>query len=139
MPNHYHLVLKLKTDNISTAMQKLALSYAKSYNLVYDQNGHLFQGPFQRVHVKDLNYLLHLSRYVHLNPVKAEIVNKAEDWNYSSYQEFIGLRDIELIQPEIVLDLVMVELGARMKTKQHVYKKYVEMWEFEYMDFRLKR
>ena len=47
MPNHYHLVLKLNTDNISTAMQKLAISYAKSYNLVYNQSGHLFQGPFK--------------------------------------------------------------------------------------------
>lgn len=139
MPNHYHMILKLTSDNISTAMQKLAISYAKSYNQVYDQSGHLFQGPFQRIHAKDLNYLLHLSRYIHLNPVKAQLVNKAEQWEHSSYQEYIGLKELVLIQPATILELVTDTLGVRVKSKQLAYKNFVEMWEFEYMEFRLMK
>lgn len=139
MPNHYHMILKLNTDNISTAMQRLAISYVKSYNLVYDQSGHLFQGPFQRIHVKDLNYLLHLSRYIHLNPVKAQLVKNPQDWDYSSYQEYIGLRKLELTQPKPLLDLVAYEVNGGKNIKQKAYKKYIELWEFEYMEFKLQK
>jgi REP element-mobilizing transposase RayT len=139
MPNHYHFILKLNTDNISTAMQRLAISYVKAYNLVYSQSGHLFQGPFQRIHVKDLNYLLHLSRYIHLNPVKAQLVQKPQDWAFSSYQEYIGLRELELSQPVKILDLVASEAGVGINKCQQAYKKYIEMWDFDYMNFKMQR
>jgi REP element-mobilizing transposase RayT len=139
MPNHYHFILKLNTDNISTAMQRMALSYVKSYNIVYQQSGHLFQSPYQRIHITNLNYLLHLSRYIHLNPVKAQIVQKAENWEYSSYLEYIGLRESEYINTEVILDLVNQIPGATNNIKQQEYKNYVEMWEFEYMEFKMRR
>lgn len=139
MPNHYHMILKLNTDNISTAMQRLAISYVKAYNLVYGQSGHLFQGPFQRIHIKDLNYLIHLSRYIHLNPVKAQLVQKPHHWDYSSYQEYVGLRELELVQPDLILDLVSDKPGVSLKCKQQAYKKFIEMWEFEYMEFKMQR
>ena len=139
MPNHYHFILKLKIDNISTAMQRMALSYVKSYNIVYQQSGHLFQAPYQRIHITNLNYLLHLSRYIHLNPVKARIVQKAENWEYSSYLEYIGLREAEYINTEVILDLINQIPGANNKIKQQEYKNFVEMWEFEYMEFKMQR
>jgi REP element-mobilizing transposase RayT len=138
MPNHYHFILKLTSDEISTAMQRLAISYAKSYNLVYRQKGHLFQGPFQRILITDLNYLLHLSRYIHLNPVKAQLVRKPEEWEYSSYHEYIGLRSAGYIETEPILNLTSADLGDALDHKQYEYKKFVEIWEFDYMEFKMQ-
>ncbi len=116
----------------------MALSYVKSYNLVYQQKGHLFQGPYQRILISDMNYLLHLSRYIHLNPVKARLVQKAESWDYSSYQEYIGLRESDHINTRLILDLVSQNPEASKKTKQEEYQKFVEQWEFECMEFKLR-
>ena len=92
MPNHYHLLVYLQTDDFSKLMQSFTLSYAKAINKRYQRVGSLFQGRFQAIHVDQEDYLLHLTRYIHLNPVCANIVEKAEDWEFSSYQEYIDLR-----------------------------------------------
>lgn len=138
MPNHYHFILKLTSNNISTAMQRLALSYVKSYNLVYGQEGHLFQSPYQRIHITDLNYLFHLSRYIHLNPVKSQLVVKAENWSYSSYQEYIGMRHSDYVKTETILDLCIERPGASIDEKQQAYRIFVELWQFEYMEFKMR-
>jgi putative transposase len=92
MPNHYHLLLYLKVDYFSQVMQKLSLSYTKAINRRYKRVGGLFQGRFQAIAVDKDEYLLQLTRYIHLNPVKASLVNQAQDWEFSSYQEYLGLR-----------------------------------------------
>jgi hypothetical protein len=58
--------------------------------------GSLFQGRFQAIHVDQDEYLLNLTRYIHLNPVEANLVEKAEDWEFSSYQEYVDLRRVSL-------------------------------------------
>ncbi len=92
MPNHYHLLVYLKTDRFSKLMQAFTLSYAKAISKRYQRVGSLFQGRFQAIHVDREEYLLHLTRYIHLNPVSANLVEKAENWEFSSYQEYIDLR-----------------------------------------------
>ncbi|MFQ6057361.1 MAG: transposase [Anaerolineae bacterium] len=84
-------------------MMRLSVSYTKAINKRYQRVGALFQGPFQAVHVDRNEYLLHLSRYIHLNPVTAELVERPEDWEFSSYREYVGLRNGTLPEPEIVL------------------------------------
>lgn len=103
IPNHYHLLVCLKIDELSELMQSFALSYAKAINNRYHRVGSLFQGPFKALRVDRNEYLLHLSRYIHLNPVAARLVKHPEQWEFSSYLEFIGQRDRTLIKPEIVL------------------------------------
>jgi REP element-mobilizing transposase RayT len=103
MPNHYHLLVKLGTDVPSQVLQPFLLSYSKWVNRRYARVGPLFQGPFQAVLVDRDEYLLHLSRYIHLNPVAARLVQHAGDWEFSSYREYIGLRAGTLPHPEIVL------------------------------------
>ena len=117
-------------------MQRMAISYVKSYNLVYRQEGHLFQGPFQRIHITDLNYLYHLSRYIHLNPVKADLVLLPENWEYSSYQEYLGLRESGFINTETILGLTNVKPGPDLGKKRAEYRKFVELWNFDYMEFK---
>lgn len=70
MPNHYHLILKQTKENgISKFMQKLGTGYTKYFNKRYQRSGVLFQGVYKRKHIPDDEYLLHLSRYIHLNPL----------------------------------------------------------------------
>jgi putative transposase len=99
MPNHYHLLVYLKNNRFSKLMQSFTLSYVKAIHKRYHRVGSLFQGRFEAIHVDREEYLLHLTRYIHLNPVCANIVKKAEDWEFSSYQEYIDLRQDSL--PEI--------------------------------------
>jgi putative transposase len=78
MPNHYHLLVYLKNEYFSKLMQAFTLSYAKAINQRYKRVGSLFQGRFQAIHVDKDEYLLNLTRYIHLNPVEANLVEKAE-------------------------------------------------------------
>ncbi len=119
MPNHYHLLVYLKTNDLSGLMQPFALSYTKAINQRYHRVGALFQGRFKGVHVDQNEYLLHLSRYIHLNPVTAGLVRQAEDWEFSSYREFIGQRNGTLPKTEVVL--------AQFSTPE-AYRQFVEKY-----------
>ncbi len=92
MPNHYHLLVRCRTNEVSGAMQRLAMAYTKAMNRRYNRVGSLFQGQFQAIGVQSDEYLYHLTRYIHLNPVKAGIVSHPQDWEFSSYLEYAGLR-----------------------------------------------
>ncbi|MEO1350056.1 MAG: transposase, partial [Cyanobacteria bacterium J06635_15] len=92
MPNHYHLLVYLRENNLSQKMHGFTLSYTKAINRRYERCGALFQGRFQAIHVDEENYLLHLSRYIHLNPVKAGFVQRPEEWEFSSYPDYVELR-----------------------------------------------
>lgn len=92
MPNHYHFLVCLREDTLSKQMGLLSLSYTKAINQRMKRCGPLFQGPFQAIHVGQDSYLLHLSRYIHLNPVKASLAEHPGDWEFSSYQEYVELR-----------------------------------------------
>ena len=96
MPNHYHLLVHLGTDRLSERMQAFILSYTTVINQRYRRCGTLFQGRFQAIWVDTEAYLLDLSRYIHLNPVKAGFVDRPEDWEFSSYQDYLGLRQDSL-------------------------------------------
>jgi len=113
MPTHYHLLVGVKQTSevgetsevspVSKAMMRFSVSYTKAMNKRYDRVGTLFQGAFRAKHVDGDNYLVHLSRYIHLNPVIAGLVGRPEEWEFSSYPEYIGIRNGTLPAPEIVL------------------------------------
>ncbi|MGB2965299.1 MAG: transposase [Anaerolineales bacterium] len=138
MPNHYHLIVQIKNCDFPSSMRRLALSYVVAYNNFYDRKGHLFSGRYQRKHVEDLRYLLHLSRHIHLNPVKAKLVTKAEEWKYSSYREFIGLTRPVFVNQSIILELINDYQTSTLSNLQSDYKEFVEDWDFEYMSFKVK-
>lgn len=108
MPNHFHLILKQAQDGgITKFMQKLGIGYALYFNQKYDRVGGLFQGRFKAVLITNDEYLIHLSRYIHLNPV--ELIEKnwqgegiknlskvrkfLEKYRWSSYQDYIGIKN----------------------------------------------
>jgi putative transposase len=94
MPNHYHLLLLQEGDhNISQYMQTVFNAYVQGLNRRIKRKGPLFQGRFKHVLVDKENYLIHLCRYIHLNPVPARLVEKPEDWLFSDYKEWIGITE----------------------------------------------
>ncbi|PSB23791.1 REP-associated tyrosine transposase [Stenomitos frigidus] len=107
MPNHYHLLVRCRSGAVSDAMQRLAVAYTKAMNRRYNRVGSLFQGQFQAVEVDSDEYLYHLTRYIHLNPVKAGLVTHPKDWEFSSYLEYAGLRSgtlprLDVLQQQLV-------------------------------------
>ena len=128
MPNHYHLLVKVITNDFSKAMQRFALSYVVSYNNLYDRRGRLFASPYQRIHIKDDSYLLVLSRYIHFNPIKAGLVNQPQDWEFSSYRIFIGDQASNFIQPAFILDLLSKDAKSSYQDQQSAYRDYIEEW-----------
>src|SRR5258708_7069643 len=93
MPNHYHLVVSVHSPNFSEAMRSFGQAYTQAINRRFDRSGTLFEGRFQAIHIDREANLMHLSRYIHLNPVKARLVELPEAWEYSSYREYVGLRN----------------------------------------------
>lgn len=93
MTNHFHLLLETSDTPVGSFMKHLACTYATYYNRKYSYLGHLFEGRYCSGLVKDDSYFLQTSRYIHLNPVKAQIVSYPEDYTWSSYRTFLGLAD----------------------------------------------
>lgn len=92
MPTHLHLVLKqLKENGISVFIGNILNSYARYFNTKHKRKGPLWEGKFKNVLVKTNEQFLHLTRYIHLNPVSAFLVDDPHDWKFSSYREYINL------------------------------------------------
>lgn len=90
MSNHVHLLLKTNQKDIGSTIKPLAVMYAMYYNSKYSRSGHLFQDRFKSEPVNDMEYFTVLLRYIHQNPLKAGIVNKVEDYQWSSWCEYTG-------------------------------------------------
>jgi putative transposase len=94
MPNHYHLLLRQETDQpLSKFINVLFNAYVQAVNQEQGRSGTLFEGRFRHVCIDRYEYLIHLCRYIHNNPRKAGLVSKLEDWPYSNYLDWIGLRN----------------------------------------------
>jgi len=105
MPTHYHLLVQMLTDNEfgSKVMQPFGTSYVKAVNKQQARVGPLFQGSYKAKLVDSDAYLSHLTRYIHRNPVEAGYVAQAEEWPYSSYRDYVGLRNGVIPHSEIIL------------------------------------
>ncbi len=107
MPNHFHITAReIKEGGISRYLQRVQISYTKYLNTKHGKSGHLFQGAFNAVRVKNNEQLLHLSAYIHRNPREIkEWKNKEHQYPWSSYQDYIKEnRWGELIKREIISD-----------------------------------
>lgn len=96
MTNHYHLLLETTQANISKIMHYLNGSYTTYYNIKRKRSGHVFQGRFKSIVVDKDSYFQELSRYIHLNPVKAKIAEQPDAYPWSSYSGYLGKKDLVL-------------------------------------------
>ncbi len=91
MPDHYHLLTKVVDETlVSKYINDLENSYTRYFNIKNHRKGPLWQTSFKAVRIKTNEQLLHVSRYIHLNPTSSSLVNKPEDWEFSSYLDYIN-------------------------------------------------
>jgi REP element-mobilizing transposase RayT len=93
MSNHFHLLIRERNEQIGEVVKRLASSYVYYYNHKYLRDGHLFKERFKSEPVNDMAYFTVLLRYIHQNPLKAGIVEKVRDYEYSSWGEYQGTVD----------------------------------------------
>jgi putative transposase len=123
MNNHFHLLVQTPQSNLSMAMQWINVSYATYFNRKRGRHGHLFQGRFKAILIDADEYLQHLSRYIHLNPVRAKIVRTASKYRWSSYAACIGK---EKPPPFLETDELMSKFGMHKEEARRNYEGFVE-------------
>jgi REP element-mobilizing transposase RayT len=82
MPNHFHLLVEVAETPLSTIMRSVETAFALRFNFLYRKQGHVFQGRYRSVLCEKRSYLLELIRYIHLNPVRAHLVDQARQPNW---------------------------------------------------------
>lgn len=107
MGNHIHLLIKVENDPLESIFKRICGRYAYWYNTKYDRVGHLFQDRFRSEPVENDEYFLTVLRYIHLNPVKAGLCDKPEDYCYSSYSKYSSGSDA--IDGSFVLKMLSLE------------------------------
>jgi len=91
MPNHFHFLITIRKEiDFSNIMRSFSVSYVRSFQNWYRHKGHLFQSNYEIRLVDSEEYLLHLCRYIHLNPVKSGLVDRPENWQYSDYRDWVS-------------------------------------------------
>lgn len=105
MSNHYHLFLEIRQSNLSRIMQYLNTAYTVYFNVKRRHIGHVFQGRFKSILVDADSYFAELTRYIHLNPVKAKIVDKPEEYRWSSYNTYISDKNEAFIDKDRIKEL----------------------------------
>lgn len=106
MSNHYHLLIETSQENLSKYMKHINATYAIYFNKKYKRSGHLWQGRFKSWFVTDESYLYALIAYIEYNPVKAKIVKKLGEYNYSSYIYFAQKEiPIECLKKSILFEM----------------------------------
>ncbi len=123
MDNHYHLVIETLRPNLIKIMHGLNSGYTGYFNKKYKRSGHLFQGRYKAIIVDKENYLLELSRYVHLNPLRAKIINKPQDYKWSSYGGYIRKKEVNNLNN---YNWLLSIFGNEEKKSRRQYKEFVE-------------
>jgi len=122
MTNHYHIVVETPEGNLSQGMRQLNGVYTQSVNRAHGRVGHVFQGRFKGILVEKDAYLLELSRYVVLNPVRAGMVADSRDWPWSSYRATLGEK---AVPKWLETDWVLGQFAADREQAIHRYVDFV--------------
>lgn len=124
MDNHFHLFLRTPNADLSAGMHDLNSGYATWFNRRHQRVGSLFQGRFKAILVEDESYAWTLSRYIHLNPVRAGIVKRPQHHAWSSYRYFLQSRGVpDWLDWRTVLD----EMGKNRSRTRQAYRRFVEL------------
>jgi len=147
MPTHYHILGRVKQQqtsevfktsevsvsrNVSLAMQKLGISYTKAINKRFSRVGALFQGQFQSKPITTYSHLLNLCVYTHANPVKDGLVLLPEDWEYSNYLEWMGMRNGKLVNREFIRENFGTPEEYKKLVMEYIRTRYLpdEFWNY---------
>ena len=104
MPNHFHFILRQEeSDGIKYFVQRLCNSYSHYFNIKHQRKGSLFDFKFKAVRIETQEQLIHLSRYIHLNPVTSYIVEDPSEYEYSSYNLYLAKKQSSWIDPSVIM------------------------------------
>lgn len=120
MNNHVHILIKTEHKPPGQFIGRINSKYAKYHNKKYNCIGHLFQDRYYSEIIKTDVQMIETSRYIHLNPVRANIVKKAEEYTWSSYSMYIGDREENIISSDNIL------YYFQEQNNREVYQKFVE-------------
>lgn len=136
MSNHFHMAVETVDVELWKIMQRILHPYSMDFNHKYNFTGHLFESRYTACLVEDERYFLEISRYIHLNPVKAGMVREPIDYEYSSYGLFVNENEADHKEDknakykalEMIKELVDTQrvLGAFRHTPREQYRMFVE-------------
>jgi putative transposase len=122
LDNHYHLLIEVPLGNLPNGMRHLNGLYAQRFNNRHDRCGHLFQARYRSILVEKNAYLLSVARYIVLNPVRAGIVRRPEDYRWSSYGAAAGLDQ----SPDfLTTDWLLAQFSSSRQRAQKRYREFV--------------
>lgn len=135
MSNHYHLLTETPRGNLSQIMRHINGAYTTYFNIKHSRAGHLFQGRYKAILVEADEYATELSRYIHLNPVRAAMASKPEEYRWSSYRSYISPdKTADWLNTDFILSyFTRNSLNARDN-----YRKFVEEFLEKRYDSPLK-
>jgi putative transposase len=122
MSNHYHLLIETVDGNLARGMRQLNGSYTQYFNRRHKLVGHLFQGRYKAILVQKEGYLLELTRYIVLNPLRANTVKSLDDWQWSSYHYMMGRKSAP---PWMDVDWLLGQFGSTRSTATDAYQRFV--------------
>ncbi len=123
MKNHLHLLVEVEDVPLSRIMQTLLFRYTRYFNKRHGEVGHLFQGRYKAILCDKDAYLLELVRYIHLNPVRAKMVKKPEDYRWTGHLSYLGRGTDDVIDEGFVLD----QFSGKRALGRRRYRQFV--WE----------
>lgn len=120
MPNHFHLLIRqITSDGMSKLLRRILTTYSMYFNRRYERVGHLFQSSYKAVLVDRDEYLLHLSRYIHLNPSELTGITPI-NYGYSSYAYFLRKKWAKWLKPDFIL--------SYFDSSKEQYKDFIESY-----------
>lgn len=123
MSNHYHLLIETPRGNLVATLHDLNTAYSNYFNRKYNRVGHLFQGRCKSILVDKDSYLLELSRYIHLNPIRVRMVQSPEKYKWSSYSNYF----LPKTSPDwLCTEEVLKQLDEHMGKARRKYRQFVE-------------
>lgn len=123
MTNHFHLLIETPDGNLSLGMRQLNGVYTQLFNKWHGRVGHLFQGRYKAIRIQKDSHLLEVCRYVVLNPVRAKMVEKPEDWKWSSYLATAGKTKPH---PCLTIDWVLGQFSRKRAKAEKEYRQFVQ-------------
>ncbi len=121
MTNHIHLLLEVGEIPLSKTMQSLLFRYTRYFNRRYEKMGHLFQGRYKAILCDKDVYLLELVRYIHLNPVRAEIVKDPDEYPWTGHLGYLGKAKDGVVDEGFVLG----QFGSHKSLARRRYRRFV--------------
>lgn len=136
MSNHVHLLIETGAVPLSRIMQRLGSAYTQYFNQRHHQVGHLFQGRYKALLCQKGPYLLELTRYIHLNPVRAKLVEDPGDYRWSSYGVYVGQRREAFVETRPILEQFGKGEGAKAAYRRFVMEGISQGHQEKYYEAR---